>query len=150
MQSLDLSGPNPGDIGRLMKLLASTDVEECEIQQGDFSISLKRSALPAESGPLPEAVGVPEAEEQLFVPSPAVGVFHRSEGRSDPPSIDVGTSVKTGEVLGVIEVMGVPHPVHSTRDGVIGEFLVEDGEPVEYGQPIVSYQSSAISHQSQS
>lgn len=137
-----MGGLNPADIGKLMKLLASTDVEECEIQQGDFSISLKRSAPTTESGTHQQAAEVPAAEEQLFVPSPAVGIFHKSEGRSDSPSIDAGTSVKTSEILGVIEVMGVPHPVLCTRDGVIDEFLVEDGEPVEYGQPIVSYQTS--------
>ena len=139
MRLLDLDGLDPDEIGRLMMLLAATDVEECEIQQGEYGISLKRSTLPVPTPGTSNSKAERSAtEESPFVPSPAVGVFYRSEGKADAPSVEAGTRVKAGEVLGVIEVMGVPHPVVSTRDGVIGDFVVEDGEPVEYGQPIVA------------
>lgn len=140
MTHLDLGGLDPGEIGRLMRVLADTDVEECEIQQGDYSISLKRTALPR-SG-LTDADRVAQESgvaEPPFVPSPAVGVFYRSEPPSDQPSIDSGSTVAEGDILGIIEVMGVPHPVRATRAGVIDDFLVEDGEAVEYGQPIVAF-----------
>ncbi len=141
MTHLDLGGLDPGEIGRLMKLLADTDVEECEIQQGDYSISLKRTVLPATAlTDADRAAEDPAIAEPPFVPSPAVGVFYRSQPPSDQPSVDTGSNVVAGDILGIIEVMGVPHPVRATRAGVIDDFLVEDGEAVEYGQPIVSYQ----------
>jgi len=150
----DLSTLDIGEIGRLMKLLAYTDVEECEIEQGQYSISIRRDAVPhaatgnAEAKSPPQE-GQPSGEPRL-VRSPAVGIFYRSERRSGPPDIEVGTWVKAGAVLGCIEVMAVPHSVFSTDEGAIEGFLVEDGEPVEYGQPIVaiSYQPSAISPRS--
>ncbi len=144
MKRIDLDAIDPAEIGRLMRLLVGTDVEEFEIEQGDLKISLKRSAewasTPSEEPRAPGADHLLE-EQAPVVSASAVGVFYRSEARADAAAIEEGAHVKTGDVLGVIEVMGVPHPVHSTRDGVIAAFLVEDGQPVEYGQPLVSYQS---------
>ena len=138
MPHLDLGAVDPDEISRLMQLLASTDVEECEIAQGEYRISLKRSVFAVPDPHPTDPAERERPEEDLFITSPAVGVFYRSEDHRDTPSIDSGSIVKAGDVLGVIEVMGVPHPVRSTHDGVIGDFVVEDGEPVEYGQPIVS------------
>ncbi len=140
MTHLDLGALDPGEIGRLMKVLADTDVEECEIQQSDYSISLKRTVLPATAPTGADRTAEDPAVAELpFVPSPAVGVFYRSEQPSHQPSIESGSSVVEGDILGIIEVMGVPHPIRATRAGVIDDFLVEDGEAVEYGQPIVAF-----------
>jgi acetyl-CoA carboxylase biotin carboxyl carrier protein len=137
----DLSGLDPSEVGRLMKLLAATDIEECEIEQGEFRISVRRTAIPPRTdGWTDFAVhqGDEASDEPLVVLSPAVGFFFRSDSRSAPPSADVGARVQMGDALGSIEVMGVPHAVFSTHDGVVESFLVEDGEAVEYGQPIVA------------
>lgn len=145
MGELDLNAIDPGEIGRLMKLLSSTDVEECDIQNGEYSISIKRAAAP--SGPIDRAAedsAPADEEEAAAVLSTAVGVFHRSES-SESGVVGPGARVKAGEVIGVIEVMGVPHPVLATLDGTIDAFLVEDGEAVEYGQPIASYRPVAES-----
>ncbi len=138
----DLGSLDPREIGQLMKLLAGTDVEECEIEQGEYTISIKRRVSPRPPRGEAEAeTGRQEGqipEEARVVLSPAVGVFYRSETRAAPSSAEVGTRVQVGDVLGSIEVMGVPHGVFSTHEGTIEAFLVDDGEPVEYGQPIVA------------
>lgn len=142
MPYLDLGGLDAAEIGDLMQILAGTDVEECEIQQGDMTVSLKRTVSTPHAPRQPEiaedsndsSVG----DEPLVVASPAVGVFYRAEERTDEPSVQDGTLVKAGEVIGVVEVLGVPHPVRSTVDGMVEHFLVEDGEAVEYGQPIAA------------
>ena len=138
----DLSVLDTGAIARLMKLLARTDVEECEIEQGQYSIFVRRATIaPSGSGTF-EVESLPEPEsaaaDPSLVRSPAVGVFYRSEKRSGSHEVEAGARVKVGDVLGCIEVMGVPHSVYSTCEGVVGEFLVDDGEPVEYGQPVVA------------
>lgn len=138
MGQLDLGGLDPDEIGGLMRLLASTDVDECQIEQGEYEISIRRVPLPlSEPGFAAAERESVDGDDPLFVPSPAVGVFHRSGAQSDPREVEEGSKVKAGEAVGVIEVMGVPHPVRVPKDCVLGAFAVEDGEPVEYGQPIV-------------
>jgi acetyl-CoA carboxylase biotin carboxyl carrier protein len=144
MSHLDLRGLDAARIHRLLECLSGTDVEECEIQQGDFSISLKRSTfghatMASERGEQPARTEESmAAEERSLVPAPAVGIFHRAEKQSGAPSVQEGARVKPGDVLGMIEVIGVPHPIRSTSEGTVESFLVEDGQAVEYGQPIVA------------
>lgn len=140
----DLRGIDTREIGRLMELLAGSDVEECEIEQGESRLSLRRRAgeLPASRCPSPEPVTSSavedEADEGVVVRATAVGLFHRSEKRSNPPKVEVGAQVAVGDVLGYIEVMRLPHNVLSTGEGIVDAFLVEEGQPVEYGQPLVT------------
>ncbi len=142
----DLDGVDLQQIGRLMEVLAESDVEECEIEQGEFRLSLRRGVgVPAAQGLAP---GLPQAEgqrpeEPLLIGAPAVGVFSRGNQPSGHPVVEVGARVKPGDVLGFIEVMMIPHSVFSTHDGVIESFLVEDGQPVEYGQPLVRLSPAA-------
>mgnify|MGYP005865450763 CR=1 FL=1 len=138
----DLNGLDTEQVGRLMEVLARSDVEECEIQQGDRRLRVRRvvSAPPPQNQPAPAFIASEsaEAEGPRVVQASAVGFFRRSEGRSGPPKIEVGAPVKVGDVLGFVEVMNIPHSVLSTCEGVVESFLVEDGQPVEYGQPLVA------------
>jgi len=140
----DLGGIDTWEIGRLMELLAGSDVEECEIEQGESRLSLRRRArgLPASDCPSGEPATSPaledEAGEGVVVQATAVGLFYRSEKRSGPPKIEVGDRIAVGDVLGYIEVMRLPHSVLSTGEGIVDAFLVEEGQPVEYGQPLVA------------
>ncbi len=136
-----LDGFDDQQIGRLLEFLAQSDVVECEIEQGGCSLSVRRRLRegtrdPGAMAPL-SAEGQPD-EEPLAARAPAVGIFYRAESRSAPPRVEVGARVKAGDVLGCVEVMGVPHRVVSPGDGVVEGFLVEDGQPVEYGQPLVA------------
>jgi acetyl-CoA carboxylase biotin carboxyl carrier protein len=144
----DLGAIDAGEIGRLMSLLARTDVEECEIEQGGYSITVKRKGLRL-AGPTNVDTEISrqetlDSEGPLVIQSPAVGVFYRSAKRTGPPEVEVGAVVSVGDLLGCIEVMAVPHSVFSTHEGVLESFLVDDGEPVEYGQPIITISRQLI------
>ena len=140
--SFDLRGIDAEQIGRLMDALAHTDVEELEIEQGRSRLSVRRAvregSVSAGPGDGVAGTGEPTESGPCTVQSPAVGIFYRSERRSAPPQVEVGARVKAGDILGWIEVMAVPHGVFSTCEGVVESFLVEDGQPVEYGQPLAS------------
>ncbi len=134
----DLEGVDGEEMGRLMELLARSDVTELEIEQGEQSIFLRRTIRQQSAA---DGSGIPSGEgrdESVVIAAAAVGIFYRSERRSGPPKVEAGAKVKAGDVLGRIEVMGIPHNVLSTHDGVVDGFLVEDGQAVEYGQPLVA------------
>lgn len=146
----DLRGVDGNEIARLMEMLAESDVEECEIEQGGQTISLRRIVREgvASEEPLgPPPPDQPVREELATVRAPAVGVFSRSDKPSGPPRVEVGSRIKAGDVLGYIQVMTIPHGVVSTHDGIVEGFLVEDGQPVEYGQPLASIRPPAFSSQ---
>lgn len=145
----DLGGIGNDQIARLMEMLAETDVEECEIEQGDCRVFLKRVS-PAEDSLAGQGVEIQPYQatipaEPAVIPAPAVGIFFRAEKRSGPPKVDIGDKVAVGDIIGYIQVVNVPHSVHSTCEGVIESFFVDNGQPVEYGQPLVSLQPSAVS-----
>ena len=138
----DLDGIDTEEIGRLMDLLAESDVEECEFERGDLRVSLQRTVrqrpVPEEvaTGPQPSEETAPK--EPLLIRAQAVGVFTRSERSSGAPKVEIGSKVGAGDVVGYIEVMMIPHSVFSDHEGIVDSLLVEDGQPVEYGQPLVA------------
>jgi acetyl-CoA carboxylase biotin carboxyl carrier protein len=84
---------------------------------------------PAEPAAPPEPVGHP-------IKSPMVGTFYRQSAPDAPAFVEVGQAVKTGQTVCIIEAMKLLNEIESDRDGVIKEILVENGQPVEYGQPL--------------
>lgn len=144
--SFDFRGIDRDQIGRLLQMLAESDVEECEVEQGESRVLVRRLAQ-AEDQASARAPSRSEAAEQpgdgqVTIRAGAVGIFYRSEKRSTPPKAGAGSKVKPGDVLAYIEVMRIPHSVLSTHEGTIEGFLVEDGEAVDYGQPLISLQVS--------
>ena len=78
----------------------------------------------------------PEVAEGHIVKSPMVGTFYRSSAPGAKPFIEIGQTVKTGDTLCIIEAMKLLNEIESDHDGVIKAILVENGQPVEYGQPL--------------
>jgi len=78
-----------------------------------------------------------EPEGKLIVRSPMVGVFHRRPGPGKEPFVEVGTQVKEGDILGMIEAMKVLTEVRAAEEGIVEQIMVEDGQPVEYGQGLM-------------
>ena len=88
----------------------------------------------------PEAEPAPEKAENKdgkMVTSPIVGTFYAAPSPEKAPFVRVGSSVKKGDVLFIIESMKLMNEVESEFDGTVAEILVEDGQPVEFGQPIM-------------
>lgn len=138
-------------IRRILRLLKNTDVTEFSYEKDGERIRLKRGRVGAHGGSPPEeterapaapgkeaAAAPPEAETHgLFtLTSPIVGTFYRASSPEAPPFVDVGSEVKKGQVVCIVEAMKLMNEIESELDGAIVRVLVENGQPVEYGEPL--------------
>ncbi len=119
-------------------------------KDGDLKIAFRRSLEEAEI-PVPATVESTEEEpapkdDRVFVKSPIVGTFRRAVAKGRPPLIMVGNHIKPGDPLAVVECMKIPTDVVSYASGEIKEILVEDGQAVEYGQPLFSIVPNGNGH----
>ncbi|MBF6615327.1 acetyl-CoA carboxylase biotin carboxyl carrier protein [Pollutimonas thiosulfatoxidans] len=132
----------------LIDLVAESGIAELEITEGEgkvrivkFSQSLQPVAYAPEPAPAP-AAAAPVAPAAAPVPAghavkaPMVGTFYRAPNPGASPFVEVGQAVKEGEPLCIIEAMKLLNEIEADKSGVIKEILVENGEPVEYGQPL--------------
>ena len=141
-------------VKKLIELLETSDIAEIEIKEGEEAVRISRSssvmttvvapaAAPA-AAPAPSPVAA--AEEKLasqttsghVVSSPMVGTFYRSPSPSSPPFVEIGTHVKAGDVVCIIEAMKMMNQIEAEKAGIIEAILVNDGEPVEFDQPLVT------------
>jgi acetyl-CoA carboxylase biotin carboxyl carrier protein len=136
----------------LAKLLDETGLSEIELQRDGVSIRVARNynATVARARP-PEAVGsaspapvaattavpIDPAQHPGLVASPMVGIAYRGPAPGARPFVEVGGQVKTGETLIIIEAMKTMNQIPAPRSGTITQILVEDGQPVEYGEPLL-------------
>lgn len=93
------------------------------------------AAAPVAAAPV-EAAPVAAVVQGHVVKSPMVGTFYRSSAPGADPFVQVGTAVKEGEPVCIIEAMKLLNEIEADKDGVIKEILVENGQPVEFGQPL--------------
>ncbi len=142
-----------GVIRDLAKLLDETGLSEIEIQRDGASIRVARnsSAAGSRSRPAEGSVGaaatvisaapgalpVEPAQHPGLVASPMVGTAYRGPAPGARPFVDVGSQVKTGETLIIIEAMKTMNQIPAPRSGTVIQILVEDGQPVEYGEPLM-------------
>ncbi len=142
-------------VKKLIDLLDTSNVDEIEIHEGEESVRISRHRPPAMTMappmaamamPAPElaasaaAVASEPAEEQLpaghIVTSPMVGTFYQAPTPGGKPFVDVGQRVQAGDTVCIIEAMKILNQIEADHSGVIGGILVENGQPVEYGQPL--------------
>ncbi len=145
-------------IKKLIELLEESDVEELEIHEGDDSvrISRRREQLAAPqymaqyAAPAPQPApasqpSAPAADEPAkpaepsghAVKSPMVGTFYRSPSPTSKAFVEVGQSVKAGDVVCIVEAMKMMNQIEADKSGTIAEILVENGQPVEFDQPLI-------------
>ncbi|HXW69253.1 MAG TPA: acetyl-CoA carboxylase biotin carboxyl carrier protein [Dissulfurispiraceae bacterium] len=138
------------DLKELMNLLKDTDVTELQVEKDGVKVKIRRekffSHLELPQSVLPEKREVrgkadlltePGPEVKLFtVTSPIVGTFYRSSSPEAEPFVDAATRVKKGQILCIIEAMKLMNEIESEIDGVVVRILVENGHPVEYGEPL--------------
>ncbi|ARP87959.1 acetyl-CoA carboxylase biotin carboxyl carrier protein [Bordetella genomosp. 9] len=141
----------------LIDLVAESGIAELEITEGEGKVRIvkfSQTVQPVAYHQLPEAApapqAVPAAPAAAAAPAPAapavpqghvikapmVGTFYRAPNPGAAPFVDVGQSVKEGDPLCIIEAMKLLNEIEADKAGVIKEILVENGEPVEYGQPL--------------
>ena len=85
----------------------------------------------------PEAPEAPEEPHGHLVKSPMVGTFYRASAPDAKPFVELGDTVKAGDTICIIEAMKLLNEIEADKDGVVKEILVENGQPVEFGQPLV-------------
>ncbi|KGK09532.1 acetyl-CoA carboxylase biotin carboxyl carrier protein [Vibrio navarrensis] len=146
-------------IKKLIELVEESGIAELEISEGEESVRISRhgqmmaapapihyAAAPA-TAPAPVAAApVAEAAPAAAAPavsaghkvlSPMVGTFYRSPSPDSKAFIEVGQSVKAGDTLCIVEAMKMMNQIEADKSGVVTAILVEDGQPVEFDQPLV-------------
>jgi acetyl-CoA carboxylase biotin carboxyl carrier protein len=104
-----------------------------QMQQGNYSQGAPQQSQPAAVAAAPI---VEEAPAGHVIKSPMVGTFYRSSSPGSPAFVEVGSMVKEGETLCIIEAMKLLNEIESDFSGVVKQILVENGQPVEFGQPL--------------
>jgi acetyl-CoA carboxylase biotin carboxyl carrier protein len=132
-------------IRELALLLDETGLTEIEIERAGLRVRVARNisiaaAMPANFAPAAPAAAAPEADLSQHpgaVPSPMVGTAYWSPEPGAKPFIEVGAKVSVGQTLLIIEAMKTMNQIPSPRAGTVTQILVEDGQPVEFGEPLV-------------
>ncbi|NHZ88770.1 acetyl-CoA carboxylase biotin carboxyl carrier protein [Massilia sp. CCM 8733] len=140
----------------LIDLVAESDIAELEVTEGESKVRIvKSSAIPQNQmvmmqpqgmqqhyagapapAPVAAPVAVPAEPTGHIVKSPMVGTFYRSSAPGSAAYVDVGSNIKEGETLCIIEAMKLLNEIDSDVSGVVTKILVENGQPVEFGQPL--------------
>ncbi len=144
-------------VKKLIDLLDESGIHEIEIHEGEESVRITRSpggsaaapvapAAPAPAPPPPvsgspapsppAAADTPPEPDGYRVTAPMVGTFYRAPNPGAKPFVEVGQTVEVGETLCIIEAMKMLNPIEAEQGGTIRDILVENGNPVEYGQPL--------------
>lgn len=138
---------NIDEIKAIIDLLKDTDITEISIEKEGVKLRLKRERYMGsfdivqrghiDAGRSGEPSQTAEDTSHLYtVTSPIVGTFYRAPSPDAEPFVEVGTRVKKGQVLCIIEAMKLMNEIESEVDGIVVRILVENGQPVEYGEPL--------------
>jgi acetyl-CoA carboxylase biotin carboxyl carrier protein len=151
-------------VKKLIELLEESNIDEIEIKEGEESVRISRNgaqsaaasaghfampqyAAPQYAPPPPAPVAAapavaaepaaePAASRGHAVRSPMVGTFYRSPSPSSPAFVEVGHTVKVGDVICIVEAMKMMNQIEADKAGTIEAILVDNGEPVEFDQPL--------------
>jgi len=143
----------------LIELVESSGIAELEIQEGEERVRITRAPVAGGTAPSPgsaaapihvsaapvpvsalpaaEAPAPPEEPEGHLLRSPMVGTFYRAASPGAKPFVEVGDSVQVGDTLCIIEAMKLMNEIEADKAGVVKQVLAENGQPVEFGQPLV-------------
>lgn len=145
----DSKGDDSALIRELALLLGETNLTEIEIERAGLRVRVARNISIAASVPVGVAAAAPApvaaapatvgdiAKHPGVVPSPMVGTAYWASEPGAKPFIEVGSKVSVGQTLVIIEAMKTMNQIPSPRAGTVTQILVEDGQPVEFGEPLV-------------
>lgn len=148
-------------VKKLIEMLEQSEISEIEVHEGEESVRISKHVAPAAiaqpaaqqlvvggdaqpgtagaapAAEAPEQVGRQGgADDDNLVKSPMVGIFYASPGPGGEPYVSAGSKVKKGDVLCIIEAMKVMNHIEAPHAGTVREVLVDNGEPVEFGEPL--------------
>lgn len=143
-------------VKKLIELLEESGIAELEIKEGEESVRISRygsgaaAVMPPATFALPptaaavnlaDTASAPTAdqEEEISghsIKSPMVGTFYRSPSPSAPPFTEIGQRINEGDTICIVEAMKLLNQIEADKSGVIKKILIDNGQPVEYGQPL--------------
>ena len=150
---------NQKELKELIEFLKEQDIAEFELERGDVKVRIKRgmpvaiapvqlpvsaptvsaaAATPLAAAPAAPPTSKPADEGLHQVKSPIVGTFYESPSPGSPPFVKPGDTVEAGQVLCIIEAMKLMNEIEADASGEVVKRLVNNGQPVEYGQPLFS------------
>ena len=134
---------------KLIDLVQESGISELEVTEGEEKVKIVKSGgaavaylAPASAQAAAHAMAPAPALAAAAIPghvvkSPMVGTFYRSPSPGAKPFVDVGDTVKSGDIICIIEAMKLLNEIECDKDGIIKAILAENGQPVEYGEPLV-------------
>ncbi len=143
-------------IKKLIELLEESDIGELEIKEGEESVRISRgnanvvaapqmvAAAPVAAAPAAAPAPAPAEEKKEavltghIIKSPMVGTFYAAPSPGSPAFVEVGQHVKPGDVICIVEAMKMMNQIEADKAGVVEAILAEDGEPVEFDQPLIT------------
>lgn len=137
-------------VKKVIKIAEDSDISGLAVQEGELRIEVKREKnvvsvshampvhhAPASSGaPAAKSAEAAEEEGMLVITSPMVGTFYRTPSPDSPAYVDVGDRIEPGKTVCIVEAMKLFNEIESEIKGTISKILVENGQPVEYGQKL--------------
>ena len=143
---------------KLIEMVEKSDIDELELTEDDSSIRIRRRSAPPEAPPAYQVLTAPapapaptvaaapapaeaspaedDANGNHVIASPMVGTFYRAPAPGSPPFAEVGQRVSSGDTLGLVEAMKILNQIESDVGGTIASILVENGSPIEFGEPL--------------
>ena len=143
-------------VKKLIELLEASSIDEIEIKEGEESVRISRNtaapiamaapvAAPAMPAAIAAAPAVPAPATEATAPSaanavksPMVGTFYRSPSPDAGPFVEIGQSVRAGDVLCIVEAMKMMNQIEADRAGTVTAIHADNGEPVEFDQPLIT------------
>ena len=125
------------ELGDLLRVVADSDIEELEVEHDDARVVIRRN--PEDAVAVAVSDGAPDVEPapaSYTITSPVVGVFRRAASGDGQARVEEGKHVAAGQTVGAVEAMRMLNRVQSERAGLVERVLVQDGQAVEYGQPL--------------
>ena len=133
---------------KLIDLVEESGIAEIEVTEGEEKVRITRATAAQPVFAAPAAIAPVAAAPVAAAPAPAVrdlsnaqkspmvGTFYRAPGPNAPAFVEIGQQVKAGDTLCIIEAMKLMNEIEAEKSGVVKEILVENGTPVEYGEPL--------------
>lgn len=131
---------------KLVECVSKSGLDSFHYEQGETKIKMKKSGIGMQTvvaAPSCPDSGKPDLQNVTYIESPLVGIFYAAPGEDAPPFVSVGDTVKKGQTLGIVEAMKLMNEIECECDGIVKEIPVENGQAVEYGQPLFVIAPSA-------
>ena len=133
-------------VKKLIELIEESGIAEIEIKEGEESVRISRGAviapqpIAAVAPPVSEVAAIDDPQaipaQGTVVTAPMVGTFYAAQSPDSPPFVEIGSSVGAGDTICIIEAMKIMNPIEAELDGTIVAIMAENGQPVEFEQPL--------------